>query len=106
MKWPALFPSQPERSKAACAAAWTNSEPFYAMPTIDEQRDAALTGVLTSPPAPAPADAALRRWVHDAHQTTAALLLASAPAVAVPADSWAGIHSALAVRRQRQAWHR
>ncbi|HEX2747921.1 MAG TPA: hypothetical protein VHM91_07985 [Verrucomicrobiales bacterium] len=73
------------------------------MPSIDEQREAALAGVLTSLPATAPADAEMRRWVYDAQQTAASLLLASAPAVAAPEDSWEGIRSALALRRQRQA---
>ncbi|HWB03893.1 MAG TPA: hypothetical protein VG796_12775 [Verrucomicrobiales bacterium] len=73
------------------------------MPSNDEQREAVLTGVLTSPPASVPADPAMRRWVHDACETTASLLLASAPAVAAPEDSWDAIHSTLVLRRQRQA---
>src|SRR5262245_7134144 len=76
------------------------------MPSIDEQREAALTGVLTSPPASGPADAAMRRWVHDACETTSALLLASAPTVAAPDESWADIRSALILRRQQLAWRK
>jgi hypothetical protein len=76
------------------------------MPSIDEQREAALSGVLTNPPSPVPADAALRRWVRDACETTGALLLASAPAVKAPEDSWSGIRAALVLQRRRQAWRK
>ncbi len=71
------------------------------MQTTDSQKETILTRALAGPPDIAPAAAAGQRWLRNVNETSAALLLASAPAVALPADSWSGIKAALHVQRSK-----